>query len=151
MEDDARKFIQELEEKRGSKIRWKTYSTWYANSDGVQREYGVFLYRAGDSFWFEDFERIPTFLGFPIKQKKDAPKYIKYEASFPMEQVKDTKPSTATAERCCRRWNPNSPNSKRLARVFPRSLDGDASDGTVHFFELMDASNSSPNSKQGEQ
>lgn len=142
MEDDAWKFIQELEEKRGSKIRWKTYSTWYANSDGVQREYGVFLYRAGDSFWFEDFERIPTFLGFPIKQKKDAPKYIKYEASFPMEQVKDTKPVTrATAERVAAgRLEPKfAKTANGWQRVFSQIVEMvTLSDGTVHFFELMD-------------
>jgi hypothetical protein len=142
MEDDARKFIQELEEKRGSKIRWKTYSTWYANSKGIKREYGVFLYRTEDSFWFEDFERVPSILGFPIKPKKDAPKYVKYEDMFSVNDVKKTKRVTRdTAERIV--FGKLDPQFAKTANAWQRLFSQivemvTLADGSIHFFELMD-------------
>jgi len=142
MEDDARQFIQDLEKRRGSKIQWKTYSTWYANSKGIRREYGVFLYRAGDEFWFEDFERVPTILGYPIKKKKSDPEYVKYEANFALKDVRKTKQVTrGTAEKVAfGRLSPEfAKEANPLQKAFSQMVEMVIlADGTVHFFELMD-------------
>lgn len=78
--EDAQKMISELEAKRGGHIEWKTVCLFYADSDKNLKE-SVFLYKIGDTFYFEDFEKDCTFLGFKINPPKDY-KYEKFEGSF---------------------------------------------------------------------
>ena len=87
--DDVAVFIHSLEEKRGCPVGWRTYSTFYADSCGIVREYGVFLYEANGCFWYEDFERTPQLFGIPLpKSKKDLP-YVKFESFFDPSNVNE--------------------------------------------------------------
>ncbi len=87
--DDVEVFIHSLEEKRGGPVGWRTYSTFYADSCGIIREYGVFLYESNSCFWYEDFERTPQIFGIPLpKNKKDLP-YVKFEDFFDPNNVKE--------------------------------------------------------------
>lgn len=78
---DAVEFLRELETRRGGKIKWKTYSTWFSDCTNV-REFGVFLYEIDGILYYEDFERKPSILGFELPKRKNAPEYIKLEGSF---------------------------------------------------------------------
>ncbi|MDY4889724.1 MAG: hypothetical protein SO135_08320 [Sphaerochaetaceae bacterium] len=80
-EQDAMEFLMEIEACRGGKIGWKTYSTWFSDSSNI-REYGVFFYEINGIFYYEDFERKPSLLGFTLPQSKKTPKYVKLEGSF---------------------------------------------------------------------
>ncbi len=140
MDDDAHKFIEELEQRHGSKLAWRTYATWYATTKGVVREFGVFLYKVNDFFFFEDFERQPALFGFTIRPKKSKEAFVKYEDSFLVTTVKSTRTVTR--------------NDALKAAHHPTFKVGDATwfdkivrqvvemvtltDGTVHFFEVMD-------------
>ena len=43
MDREAIEFIKEKESQLGSKIGWRTFSTWFGSNKGILREYGVFL------------------------------------------------------------------------------------------------------------
>lgn len=86
-DQDAMEFLTEIETRRNGKISWKTYCTWFSDCINI-RQFGVFLYKVGETFYYEDFERKPSFLGFEIKQK-NAPKYEKLEGSFLASDVKN--------------------------------------------------------------
>ena len=55
--NDTAQFIKEREERLGSRIRYRTYCTWYARIGHEKREYGVFLYTDGRTMAYEDFDR----------------------------------------------------------------------------------------------
>jgi len=142
MEQDAKQFIDELEKKRGSKVLWRTYATWYASNKGVQREYGVFLYRCGDTFFFEDFERTPSFLGFAMKPGKNAVPYQKYEGTIPLTSIVSSKQVTKQTALKVAGGSlkaDNAKSAKGLQKLFSSLVEMvTLSDGNVYFFELMD-------------
>ena len=74
MEDDAKQFIENLENRFGGPIEYRTYSTWFATNEGIVREFGVFVYEIEGIFHFEDFERKPSMFGFSMKPRKNQPK-----------------------------------------------------------------------------
>lgn len=82
---EAEKFIKELEEKRGGHIEWKTVALFYGDSNRVSKE-SLFVYKIGDTFYFEDSEKESTFLGIKVKQPKNY-KYVKFEGSFKAIEV----------------------------------------------------------------
>lgn len=87
MEADAIEFMKELEARIGGKPGWRTFATWYGTSRGLKREYGVFLCRIEDRLYLEDFDRVPTFLGIPMKSRKNAEKYERYSCFIPISDI----------------------------------------------------------------
>ena len=73
MDDESRAFIADLEQRRGGSITYRTFSTFYADSLGKVCDYGVFFYVVDNTFWFQDFEHVPSFLGFrlPVKNAEE--------------------------------------------------------------------------------
>ncbi|MGE4583814.1 MAG: hypothetical protein AB7C91_04130 [Sphaerochaeta sp.] len=142
MEEDAQAFIEELEKKRGAPLTWRTYATWYGNNQGIMREFGVFLYRSGNSLYFEDFERTPTLFGINIRQKRPKEPFIKYEGSFSLDEVRETRPvakSLAWKVIQGRRSDVTLQQATFWDKTFRQIVEMVImKDGTVHFFELMD-------------
>lgn len=142
MDDDTKKFLAELEEKHGGPVKWRTYATWYGSADGTLREYGVFLYVIGGKFYFEDFERLPSLLGYPLKPKKNAPPYVKHEGSFSGNAIKRTMVVTKGHAIDCVRGYRNVEDLREanlIAKLFKQLvLLVETTDGGAYFFELMD-------------
>lgn len=142
MEEDALAFITELERRHNAPLGWKTYATWYGNNNDIFREFGVFLYRCRNSFYFEDFERTPSMFGISIKPRKPKAPFIKYEGSFHVDEVVDSRPvPKALAIKCVegRKTLGTTYQAKLLERLFKQMVEMvTLKDGTVHFFELMD-------------
>ncbi len=142
MDEDAQAFIAELETRRQAKIQWKTYATWYGNSREISREFGVFLYRCEDSFYFEDFERNPSMFGISIKAKKKAAPFVKYEGSFAIADVAFT---LQVVKRHAQKVTEGLmkadelPEANMLDKIFRQLVEMvTLKDGSVHFFELID-------------
>ena len=89
MEAETLAFLKDIETRRGAPIAWRTFCTWYGTSrhEGLERVWGVFLYRVGDTFYLEDFEHQNTFLGFPVRKRKTDKPYERYEESFHRNEV----------------------------------------------------------------
>ncbi len=98
---DSEAFLRELEELRGAPIGFRTFSTFYADSYGNLREYGVFVYECAQRIWFEDFEHETNLFGFTLKPRKGAPKYVKFESSFSREDILEIREVTKSAVRRC--------------------------------------------------
>jgi hypothetical protein len=142
MEDDAQAFIEELEKRHQAPITWRTYATWYGNDRNTLREFGVFLYRCNDSFFFEDFERTPNMFGFALKPKKKKEPFVKFEGTFCIDQIADTKPVTKKqASRVVQGiLTPSQVNGANVFdKIFRQLVEMvTLADGSVHFFELID-------------
>ncbi|MDD3997068.1 MAG: hypothetical protein WC129_01160 [Sphaerochaetaceae bacterium] len=143
MDDEATRFLSDLEARHGGSIGFRTYSTWFACNDGTVREFGVFLFMVGDMFHFEDFERKPAIFGFPIKpRKKDAP-FVKYERSFSADDVESvtavlkTKASDCAAGHIASNQINQVNSFDRLFRSLVHRVV--LKDGTTYFFELIDS------------
>ena len=136
---DGNEFIKGLETKRGCPVGWRTYSTFYADSNGVVREYGVFLYEAGGRFWFEDFEHEPQILGFKLPKSKNAAPYVKFESGFDPNDVLETRTvKKNVAKSFAGGFKPHS-KAGTFARFFSQCVTEVAlKNGTVLFFELPD-------------
>ncbi len=139
---DGNEFIKGLETKRGCPVGWRTYSTFYADSNGVVREYGVFLYEAGGRFWFEDFEHEPQILGFKLPKSKNAAPYVKFESGFDPNDVLETRTvKKNVAKSFAGGFKPHSKvkAAGTFARFFSQCVTEVAlKNGTVLFFELPD-------------
>ncbi|HOR81016.1 MAG: hypothetical protein EWM48_01845 [Sphaerochaeta sp.] len=140
MDDDAHKFIQELETRHGSKLSWRTYATWYATTKGVAREFGVFLYKVNDSFFFEDFERQPALFGFSLRPRKNREPFVKYEDSFACTGVESVRTvSRSNALKIIRQPSHPVKDASWFDKAFRQVVEMVLlKDGTVHFFEVMD-------------
>jgi len=142
MDEDAQTFIAELETRRQAKISWKTYATWYGNNRGTSRQFGVFLYRCEDTFFFEDFERNPSMFGIALKSKKKKELFVKYEGSFALADVVSTVQVVKShAQKVTEgiRKPEELPRVNIFDRVFRQLVEMvTLKDGSVHFFELID-------------
>lgn len=142
MDEDAQAFIAELETRRQAKISWKTYATWYGNNHAISREFGVFLYRCEETFFFEDFERNPSMFGISLKSKKKREPFVKYEGSFALGDVTFTRQVVKTqaqkvADGVMQLEDLTGVNI--FDRVFRQLVEMvTLKDGSVHFFELID-------------
>lgn len=140
MEEDSIAFIKGLEEQLGAKITWRTFATWYASTEGTIREYGVFLCRCQDSFYFEDFDRVPTLLGIPLNTK-NRPKYEKYSRLIPVSEVKSlSRVSKKLAEQQARSQSQKPlPEAGRMSRLMsPQVTQLVLESGECLYFELID-------------
>ena len=135
-------FLSDLQARRGAPIGYRTFSTFYADTDGNVRDYGVFLYECEGRFWFEDFEHEPSFLGFRLRIRQSECKYEKFESSFsPLDVVSLRKVVKAKARRCA--LGEISIDSLRTANpvlsFFRETVyEFRLADGRALFFSLMD-------------
>lgn len=144
MEADTHAFLKEIESRRGAPVEWRTFSIWYGTSrhGGLERVWGVFLYRIGDTFYLEDFEHQDTFFGFPIHKRKDAKPFVRYEESFKCGDVKKiTLISKGTAQKIATgKLQPEKvkPMNKIQALLQEHFTMVTLSDGSVMVFNLLD-------------
>lgn len=142
MERDTQAFLAELENRHGSPVLWRTYATWYGNSMGYCREYGVFFYFCADRFHYQDFERTPAILGLNFTRKKSSEPFVPYIGSFTAAQITATRQVTkAQARRVVAGILAAAaiPSPSVFTRFFRQTVQMLLlSDGSAHFFELMD-------------
>lgn len=144
MEAETLAFLKDIETRRGAPITWRTFCTWYGTSrhEGLERIWGVFLYRVGDTFYLEDFEHQNTFLGFPVRKRKTDKPYVRYEESFRRDEVRDTMQiSKRKAEKIVQgHLDPRHVKPIRgLANLFAEHIEMvTLTDGSVLLFSLMD-------------
>jgi len=144
MEDkETTDFIKEIENRRGGKMKYRTYSTWFADNTGNIREYGVFLYQIDETFYFEDFEKENRIFGIPLtRRKKNQKQYIKLEGSFNVKDIKSiTLVSKSNAESYCRSDNKAQlpPPASTISRIFNRLITMvELENGKIFFLELID-------------
>lgn len=142
MDNEATAYLKGLEEKRGGIIEWKTFSTFYANSNGIIRDHGVFLYEINNHFWYEDFEHTAHIFGFPLKKPKNAEPYVKYEDSFTPEDVKSirtVKKNAAIAFCNGHKKYEKLKDANWFDKIFRQCVTEFAlNNNTMLFFELMD-------------
>lgn len=141
MEDDAKQFIENLENRFGGKINYRTYSTWFGSDTGVVREFGVFIYEIDGVFHFEDFERKPSMFGFSIKPRKNQPAYVKMEGSFTAKEIQSISVVTKSNAMACvqgyRKQSSIEP-AGTLQKIFsPLVTKVVLQNGLTYFFELI--------------
>ncbi|MFA5570975.1 MAG: hypothetical protein ACOX0W_06570 [Sphaerochaetaceae bacterium] len=141
MDQESEQFLAKLEEQYGGSIEYRTFSTWFASSDGTHREFGVFLFEINNTYYYEDFERRPSILGIALKPGKRQPVYVKLEGSFKAEDIKHIKTVTkkeALAVVAQKREPTNLKEASFIERVFSQLVSAvEFNDGSVLFFELM--------------
>ena len=142
MESDAEVYLKGLEEKRGGKLTWRTFSTYYANNNKIVRDHGVFLYEVNNHYWYEDFEHTAQIFGIPLRKPKNAEPYVKFESDFGPEDVKSIRTVTKKAATdYCKGYKKYEKlkTASFFAKMFCQCVTEFAlKDGTVLFFELMD-------------
>lgn len=143
MNEDTEIFISDLENKFGGKLTWRTFSTWYGCSDGIQRDFGVFMFQIENTFHFEDFEKENLILGMKIgrnSNKKREP-FVKLERSFSKDQIKsiDTTTRSIANNIIKKKINPSEfTNINIIDKLFRKLVTAvTLKDGTIHFFELI--------------
>ena len=136
--------LKELEEKHGGKITDRTFAIWAYLP--CEREYsnGMFLYRIGDVFHYEDFDKGDmNILGFVIKRKKDKP-FVKTEGSFLISEVVSVFKVTKSAARnyyLKKRSNEfySIKKAGMLSRFFKECVYAvKLQNGDILFFQMMD-------------
>ncbi len=141
MTEEASEFIEELEKRFGGSIGYRTYSTWFASSDGTVRNFGVFVYQIDSILHFEDFERKPSLFGIPLGSRKKQPKYEKFEGMINPADISDvTRVAKNQAMNCVlegrdpARISPATSFQKLFSPLVTRIL---MKDGSAYFFELI--------------
>lgn len=89
MDQETKDFIAERENKLGGKMGYRTYCTYYNDTDNNLRDRGVFLFVINNVFYYEDFENQPTFFGLLIRgtNKTRKNKFEKFYSSFSKDDV----------------------------------------------------------------
>ena len=143
MDEETEIFISDLEKKFGGELTWRTFSTWYGCSDGIQREFGVFMFQIGDTFHFEDFEKENLIFGMKIgtNNKKKKEPFVKLERAFEKDQIQSINTTTRSiANNIIRkRLDPSAiKNVNIIDKLFKKLVTAVIlKDGTIHFFELI--------------
>ncbi len=139
MDKEEADFIKAREAKLGYKIKWRTFSTWFGSNRGILREYGVFLCSFSDSLYLEDFERLPTFLGYTI-QRKNREEYVMYDRiihSRDIVSIRRVRKSDAEKTVRSKGAVPLVEPSK-LTQVFAKMVTQvELKDGELLYFELI--------------
>lgn len=150
-DDETKAFLKELETKHDGTISWKTYATWFGSSKGIIREFGVFLYRINDTFYYEDFERKTQFLGIPLNIKKSKNEYKKMEGAFNVNEIEST---LNVSKNVASNFLQGANNINRLKQIgsFQKFFSQVVTmvtlkDGTKLFFELMNIDDFNKNIK----
>jgi hypothetical protein len=136
-EENPDDFWRETARKRGGEIGFFTFATLVGRSGGAILNFPGLLYKAGDTFWFEDFER-DNWLAKILSSRK---KYEKTEISFGTAEVRFVRlVSRMNAARCV--GGAVAPEQLAPATVFARVFSTPVtqiglSDGSSLFFEIM--------------
>ncbi len=135
---ETEQFIRSLEEKLGSEMSYRTFCTWYCDSDGNLRDRGVFLCRFSDSIYYEDFEPKSDLLGdLLLGRRTRKEKYVRMERTVEIAQIE----SITTIARSAAEADPTREHSEagKLSKLFSRLvLQMKLKDGTLIYFEAMD-------------
>lgn len=135
---DAQEFLKKLEETHGGKIDRKSFSLWYGDSEGNIREFGVFLYRINGVYYYEDFKRRASILGFTVPDKKQN-EYVKFERSFSSEDVESTEVVRKAEARKAIETGRNAKKAGVFSRLFLDTvLKVQLKDSTFRFFQLVE-------------
>ena len=143
IDNDSEAFLNDIEQRRGGSISFKTFSTFYADSDGNVRDYGVFLYMVNGTFWFQDFERENTFLGFKLSRRRDE-EYEMFESSFsPLEVVSFRTVLKKAARKCATGFKDFAKLKKAnpvIGLLAETVTEVKLENGRTLYFQLMDKS-----------
>lgn len=142
MSDETKDFLDKLEAEYGGRITWKTFSTWYGCSDSVLREFGVFLFKIGDRFYFEDFEKNSSIFGMQIgSSKKKKAQYIKLKRSIDSKNIKNVFKVTQAKALDVIKYGKDPSTLKEttlIEKIFRKSVTAVVlENGIHHFFELL--------------
>ena len=136
-EENPDDFWRETGRKRGGDVTFFTFATLVGRSGSALLNFPGLLYKAGESFWFEDFER-DNWLAKILSTRR---KYEKTELSFAVAEVQFVRlVSRMSAARCVggAAAPEKLPPVSVVARFFttPVTQIG-LKDGTALFFEIM--------------
>lgn len=136
-EENPEDFWAETARKRGGEIGFFTFATLVGRSGDTILNFPGLLYKSGDIFWFEDFER-DNWLAKILSSRK---KYEKTELSFSSTEVQFVRlVSRMSASRCI--GGAVAPAQLPPASVFARVFSSPVTqvglrDGSSLFFEIM--------------
>lgn len=137
--ENTKAFIEEREKRLGAKLKWRSYSTWYAHLDGEKREYGIFLYTDGKTIVIEDFERAPTLMGIIVPSMAKKEEYKKYEIEIDVMSICAVETVTrSSAESSIRNHKDRSKVANLFDRIFRKLVTRVKTvDGEVYFMEIL--------------
>jgi hypothetical protein len=136
-EENPDDFWKETALKRGGEVTFFTFATLVGRSGGAMLNFPGLLYRSGETFWFEDFER-DNWLAKILSSRR---KYEKTEISFAAVEVQFVRlVSRMSAARCV--GGAVAPGQLAPATVFARFFSTPVTqiglkDGSSLFFEIM--------------
>ena len=136
-EESPEDFWRETARKRGGEISFFTFATLVGRSGDALLNFPGLLYKAGEMFWFEDFER-DNWLAKILSARR---KYEKTELSFAATDVRFVRlVSRMNAARCV--GGAVAPDALPAVSVFARMFSTPVtqvglSDGSSLFFEIM--------------
>jgi hypothetical protein len=97
VEDEAKKFWDEIEKQRGGKVKFYTFATFLGETGGRQVALGGLMYIIKDMIYFEDFERENWFAKIFARKQK----WEKTELSFREKNIEEIRlVSKGTALNC---------------------------------------------------
>jgi hypothetical protein len=142
MDEETKEFLDNLENQYGGEITWKTFATWYGCSDSTLREYGVFIFKINDTFYFEDFEKKYAIFGMELKtKKKQKEKYVKLQRDFAASEVEKVfKVSQSHALEVINKTKEpkDLPELNLFDKIFKKSVTAVLlKSGKCHFFEFL--------------
>ena len=136
-EADLASFWRGVGERRGGEVAWYSFATYLGRAGGGAALLAGLLYRVGDRFWFEDFERESWLLRILPPRRP----FAKTEVVFDRASVTSCRAvARAVAHRCVRgAIAPGAtPALGRAARLFSTPVvQVTLADGGALFFEVM--------------
>ena len=109
--------IDSLEKEFNGKIRWRTFSLWYDDSDSNLRPYGVFLFLIDNVFHFRDYKHVKKVLGIELKDRHPE-EYVPFNGSFRLEDVTGVYRVTKRKALKCIAGRQKATASPLIARIF---------------------------------
>ncbi len=142
MDEETKEFLEDLENKYGGKITWKTFATWYGCSDSTYREHGVFIFKINNTLYFEDFEKKYAIFGIALaNNNKKKTKYVKMERQIPISEInKVSKVSQSQALNIIKNYKDVSSLKELniIDKIFRKTVIAvGLKNGTYHFFEFL--------------
>lgn len=129
--------IDSLEKEFNGKIKWRTFSLWYADSDSNVRPYGGFLFLIDNVFRFRDYKHVKKVLGIEIKDKNPE-KYVQFNSSFNLEDVRNVCRVTKRKALRCIAGRRKATASPLIARIFMDTVLLVDTGDKQYFFQFPD-------------
>ena len=114
VEDEAKKFWQEIEKQRGGKVNFFTFATFLGESGGKQVTLGGLLYVVKDIVYFEDFEKENWFAKIFSRRQK----WEKTEFSFDKKKIIEIRLVSKGAALNCIAGYINEAETKPISKLF---------------------------------